>query len=55
MTGDLMNCQDVRVVESGGRLHFLDKSLQALRIGGQVFREDLDRDGAIEFAVSSAT
>src|SRR5207245_11612806 len=48
---NLVDGKDVWIVQSRRRLRFLNKPLQALLIGCQTFRKDLDGDSAVKFTV----
>src|SRR6185369_4915972 len=51
---DLVDRDDVRVVERGRRARLLLEALPAVRVGGELRREDLDRDLASEPRVARA-
>ena len=42
-TADVVDSDDVRMIESGGSARLLFEALQACRVGGEFFRQDLDR------------
>ena len=52
LTADVVERADVRVVERGDRAGFALEPLAELRVAGEVRRQDLDRDGAIETRVA---
>jgi len=45
--GDVVDRDDVRVIQCGGRLGFADEALLASRIGDTVCRQHLDGDEAV--------
>ena len=49
-----VNVGDVRMVERGERLRFAGEAPEPIRIGGEGFRQDLQRDVAIEPRVARA-
>lgn len=51
---DVVDVDDVRVVECGGGLGFLDKAALPIWVRARVRREDLDGDGAVQARVDRA-
>ena len=48
---DFINCEDVRMIQSGSCFCFLDESQQALLVRRQALRKDLDRHGSIQLSI----
>ena len=48
---DLIDCEDVRMIQSGSCFCFLDESQQALLVRRQALRKDLDRHSSIQLSI----
>ena len=48
---DLINCEDVRMIQSRSSFRFLNEALQSLLVRSYSLRKNLDRHRSIEFRI----